>query len=84
MNKFTYDNIDSMIEETIGKDWMWEEVTIAFSHSFEKSIDKRLGLSVGFDGYGNSIVRFVVSNRGESTRYEKYDSAVEAYNMLRG
>ena len=82
MNRFTVDNMNDMIEQTVGDEWVSEDVTMAFNHSFEKKVDKKLVMRVAFDGRGNSIVRFVVSNHGKSITYEKYDSAVGAYNTI--
>jgi hypothetical protein len=44
--------------------------------------DKSLSVSTRFDGHGNAIVRFVIKTAKGETSYEKFDSAVGAYNML--
>jgi hypothetical protein len=43
---------------------------------------KQLSVQTRFDGHGNSIVRFVIETKFGKTEYEKFDAAVEAYNML--
>lgn len=66
---------------TLGDDFHPVFHEMASSHGFRGS-DKSLQVKTRFDGYGNAVVRFVVTNHGESVEYEKYDSAVGAYNLL--
>jgi len=63
---------------------VWREVTLTDSSSFGASgSDKRMIIKTRFDGFGNCNVRFVVIDHGKEISYEKYDSAVDAYNRLK-
>lgn len=44
---------------------------------------KKLSIETRFDGHGNAVVRFIVEHEGRRISFEKYDAAVNRYNMIR-
>jgi len=64
----------------IGNKWTHGGKSVASSYG--EGSDKDLSVTVRWDGFGNSVVRFIVKNHGEEISYEKYDAAVGAYNLL--
>lgn len=57
----------------------WMEIETPLEVYFGNGI--ALSISTRYDGDGNSIVRFILKNIGEETQFEKYNSAIVAYNM---
>jgi hypothetical protein len=61
-------------------DWLTQKMNLAFDVGNGKRKD--LDITVRFDGNGNAVVRFLVSDHGKKTEYEKFDAAADAYNRL--
>ena len=66
---------------TLGDRWDVAVNMLAASTSGIGS-DKILAVHVRFDGNGNAIVKFVVTNHGESMDYGRHDEAVYNYNRF--
>lgn len=62
----------------LGDKWDVAEQTIASSSG--GGSHKRLTVGIRFDGNGNSIVRFTVTDHDRAIEYEKFDAAVYNYN----
>ena len=60
----------------------WEKVTQIVAAANDLKSKKTLSVTVRFDGYGNAVVRFVVSGSVTELEYEKFDAAADAYNRL--
>jgi hypothetical protein len=71
-----------MSELTLGDKWHEVRSNIAFHVG--KGVHLDLDVVTRFDGNGNSVVRFVVTNKGKETLYEKYDAAATAYEIANG
>lgn len=65
----------------LGSDWHMVKHEIAFNYGLKQDIS--LSCSTRFDGNGNAVVRFIVAKDGKETSYEKFDSAVDAYELLK-
>lgn len=66
--------------ELLGNKWETTDKKVAISTG--KGSNKSLTVNVRFDGFGNAIVRFTVTDHGTETEYEKFDEAATAYNRL--
>jgi hypothetical protein len=60
----------------------WDTAQQVLASSAGGGSHKRLTVNIRFDGYGNSIVRFTVTDHDRATEYEKFDAAVYNYNRL--
>ncbi len=65
------------------KDGKWDEVRKEVAFHYGGGYSRQLIVCTRFDGYGNSITRYIVTNYKVETEYEKYNSAVGAYNLIK-
>ncbi len=57
---------------------VWKSETLTLAYNDDGVL---LYILVRFDGNGNSVVRYVVNNKGARVTYEKHDAAATAYQF---